>query len=141
MHYNNTFLSNEKDIAKAMNDFFVNVGPNLNRDIKDSICSYFNFRGPYTHNSIFITDVTSYGIHLLLNKIQLNKSCGHFSFPNKILKDNCNIFSSILPILISKSLDEVHFPTILKEARVCPIYKRVIKRKVVTTDQSYYYLI
>ena len=42
IHYNNTFLSNEKDIANAMNDFIVNVGQNLNRDIKNSTCSYFN---------------------------------------------------------------------------------------------------
>ena len=40
------------------------------------------------------------------------------------LKDDSSIFSSILQILISKSLDEGLFPTILKEARVCPIYKK-----------------
>ena len=52
-------------MANAINEFFVNVGPNLNRDMKNSTCSYFNFLGPSTYNLIFITDVTAYEIHLL----------------------------------------------------------------------------
>ena len=70
IHYNEKYLVNEKDMANAMNELFVNVGQNLNKDIKNSTCSYFNSFGPSTHNSIFITDVTSYEIHLLLDKIK-----------------------------------------------------------------------
>ena len=61
---------------------------------------------------------------MLLNKIQINKACGPFSFPNKVLKDNAGLFSGILQILISKSLHEGHFPSLLTEARVCPIHKK-----------------
>ena len=124
INYNDTILSNETDIANAMNDFFVNVGPNLDRDIKNPTCSHIDFLGPSTPNSIFITDVTSYEIYVLLNKIQINKACGPFSFPNKVLKNNAGLFSGILQILISKSLHEGHFPSLLTEARVCPIHKK-----------------
>ena len=40
-------LSDEKDITNAINDVFVNVGPNLDEDIKNPTCSYFDFHGPY----------------------------------------------------------------------------------------------
>ena len=56
--------------------------------------------------------------------MQINMSLGPFSFPNKILKENANVFSGILQILISKSLLQGHFPPLLKEARVCPIFKK-----------------
>ena len=56
--------------------------------------------------------------------MQMSKSCGPFSFPNKILKENADVFSGIFKILISKSLREGHFPSLLKEARVCPIFKK-----------------
>ena len=35
INYNNTCLSNEKDISNTMNEFFVNVGPNLDKDIQN----------------------------------------------------------------------------------------------------------
>ena len=116
INYNNTSLSNEKDIAKTMNEFFVNVGPNLDKDIQNSTCSYLDFLGPSTHNSIYIADVALYESRSLLSKMQMSKSCGPFSFPNKILKENPDVFSGILQILISKSLREGHFPSLLKEA-------------------------
>ena len=50
INYNNTPLSTEKDIANTMNEFFVNVGPNLEKDIQNSTCSYLDFLGPSTHN-------------------------------------------------------------------------------------------
>ena len=56
--------------------------------------------------------------------MQRSKSCGPFSFPKKILKENADVFSGILQILISKSLCKGHFPSLLKEARVCPIFKK-----------------
>ena len=104
-----------------MNEFFVTVGPSLEKDIQNSTCSYLYFLGPSTHNSIYIADVTLYEIRSLLSKMQMSKSCGPCSFPNKILKENADVISGILQILISKSLREGHFP--FKEARVCPIFK------------------
>ena len=37
-------------LLNAMNYVFVNVGPNLDKDIQNSTCSYFDFLGPSTHN-------------------------------------------------------------------------------------------
>ena len=59
IHYNNKFLCDQADMANAMNESFVKIGPNLNRYIKNSTCSYFNFLGPSTQNSILPTDVCS----------------------------------------------------------------------------------
>ena len=117
INYDDTSLSDEKDIANRINEFFVNVGPNLDKDIQNSTCSYLDFLGPSTHNSIYIAEVTLYEIRFLLSKMQMSKSCSPFSFPNKILKENADVCSGILQILISKSLREGHFPSFLKEAR------------------------
>ena len=70
IHCNEKYLVNEKDMANAMNEVFVNVGPNLNRDIKNSTCSYFNSLCPSIHKSISITDVTWYEIHCSLTKLK-----------------------------------------------------------------------
>ena len=56
-------------------------------------------------------------------------------------EDNGNIVSIILQILISNSLDEGHFPTALKSQESALFIERVIKRTLVTSDQSHYYII
>ena len=56
--------------------------------------------------------------------MQMSKSWGPFSFPHRILKENSDVFSGSIQIPISKSLREGHFPSLLKEARVCPNFKK-----------------
>ena len=68
-----------------MNESFVNLEPNLDKDIQNSTCSYLEFLGPFTHNSIYIADVTLYEILSLLGKMQMSKSCGLYDF---MLKEN-----------------------------------------------------
>jgi len=80
-------------------------------------------------NSIFINPVTELEIADTIKEFNVSKSSGPNSIPSKLLKHFCDYFTGPLKTLINKSLSEGNFPSILKLADVCPIFKKSDKNK------------
>ena len=54
-----------------------------------------------------------------------SKSCGPNSIPTNLLIDFSEVLASPLSCIINMSLKEGVFPSLLKEADVCPIHKKM----------------
>ena len=60
----------------------------------------------------------------LLNSLDVNKSCGPDNLPPKIIKLVALLIVTPLTKLFNQSLNQGHFPSIWKEAKVHAIFKR-----------------
>ena len=65
----------------------------------------------------------------MILKLNPSKACGPNSIPTNLLKTHSNSFLKPLKEVINKSLFQGSFPTLLKYAQVCPIYKNNDKGK------------
>lgn len=117
-----SIFSNLSDIANKFNDFFVNVGSTLAKQISpsndcptDNIIGFFpvlqNF-GPPTVNEV---------INIILNLN--NSAAGHDDIKAKLLKEVVSFISKPLTHVLAVSLKTGVVPNDLKVARVLPLFK------------------
>ena len=131
---NEKIITNDKEIAKVLNDFFSNIIKTLNipkKDHTDSIVE--NVRDPT------LKAILKYRKHpsILAIKRKL-KSGPAFTFnkeddiPTKIIKQNSDIFSNFLCPSFNNMIDVRIFPTSLKLANITTVYKKDqrIQRKI-----------
>lgn len=70
-------------------------------------------------------------IATIISNFGLKKASGPNSIPNNLLKEFSSFLTYPIKILVNKSLSEGTFPTLLKTAQVCPIYKKSDKTKCI----------
>ena len=109
-------------ISNKFNDLFINIGPNLAAKIQDQILSPNDFMGQPLTNSIFLSDVTSDEIHIIIKSLK-NGAPGYDEINASLLKLVSPCIVEILVYLCNKSLHEGVFPQELKIANVVPLYK------------------
>jgi len=127
--HNNQHITDNKDIADTINNFYTNVGSSVEAKIPQPKKSFREYLGNSNHRPISLNECSLDEVDKLINNISISKACGPFSIPTKILKEFSNIFSPIITVLVNKSLREGVFPKLLKSALVCPIYKKSDKTK------------
>ena len=119
---NNNTITENRNIADALNNFFVNVGINitkhLNRQNTDHI-QYLtgSFDNPFSFRPVTTTDIEKVILSLK------NKSSDTKTVPAKILKHLHVIIAPVLKSIINKSFESALFPDNLKIAKVVPIFK------------------
>ena len=112
----NIDIYDPKLISEKFNDFFVNIGNNVEAKIphsKDSFLVYLNNRA---NNSMFVCPVDENEVFGMLNKLDKSKSCGPNSIPTNLLKNHVNAFVLPLKLVINQSFSEGKFPDLLKIA-------------------------
>ena len=119
-----SFICDDLGKAKALNNFFVSIGSSVEKKIPAAKSSFSLFLGERKLNNFHVINVTKDEVLENIKKLGKNKSSGPFSIPVNILKDYTSILADPLVYIINKSLNEGIFPTLLKSARVCPIYKK-----------------
>ena len=109
-----------KETANKFNDFFANVGINVQKELnvnieKPNLCSngQFNFQ-PETKTQI----------EKLMNKIKPNVAVGHDNLSAKLIKLATSVISEDLTSLVNLSYETKIFPDQLKIAIVKPIHKK-----------------
>ena len=107
-----------------MNDFFVNIGPSVESKIPNSKTHFSSYLKSENPNSLFLHACDYDEVATFIKNLSAGKSCGPFSLPVNIIKNFAPLLIKPLMSLINKSFDEGIFPTLLKSARVCPIYKK-----------------
>ena len=120
----NKFIFSEESVAHEMNKYFSNIGENLSKSIPDYNNYFKNYLQNSMLNSVFLEPCTVSEIATIIEHLDAKKSVGPCSFPTNLIKQNKEQFAFILNIIINKSLEEGKFPSKLKYASVCPIYKK-----------------
>ena len=105
---NNVAVTNSKDIANGLINFFVSIDPELAKGIHSDInpLTYVN----NISNSIAIFDVSCEEVRNIINSLK-NYSAGHDEFPTSVGKLCVDSYIEPLTFLINSSLKTGVFPS------------------------------
>ena len=117
---NNMYLSDNKVIANSFNNYFINVGRSLAKNIHSNIDPLL-----YIESNIHTIHVPEISEHEIMSVITMlnNAAAGHDELPASIMKQCAEFYIQPLTRLINMSIIQGIFPDELKLARVIPIYK------------------
>ena len=123
---NNNIINDQEIIANKFNNYFTNIGPNIEKKIPNVTGNYRDFLININTmgKSFYLSPTTADEIDKLIDSLDINKSSGPNSIPVFILKIMKTFFSKWLSILINLSYRVSIFPDILKVAKVTPIHKK-----------------
>ena len=115
-------VNEPKEIAEKFNHYFVEIGPELARDIREPNVSFTNFLS--SHDGLFtFSEVESSSVSTLLSKLCKSKATGLDGISAKLLRECHDLISDSLTYIFNQSLLSGIFPEEWKNARVTPLYK------------------
>ena len=116
-------LSKAKDISNAFNDFFVNVGRNLDEKLPQPLHDPLSFlRGNYP-NAMNVPELTFQDFFKVIKEL-INKKCSINDFSPSIIKTNSHLLAFPIVKIFNQSIQQGKFPDILKQAKIVPVYKK-----------------
>lgn len=124
INYKKEIITSKKGMTNALNNFFVNTGNMVEGKIPKGKNNFTEYLGDSNLRSIFLNPVDNEEITSMVGKLNVSKACGPNSIPSNILKNNLKTLIEPLKHIINISLEQGWFPTLLKMADVCPIYKK-----------------
>lgn len=121
---NDMIIDDPKTIVEKFNEYFVNIGPSLaknipvipNKTVKDTLPNS-------NKDSLFLEPCTPNEIQNIVNSLKNSKGLGLDGFSTSIIKQIITTILSPLTTIFNKSLESGVFPEKLKLAKVTPIYK------------------
>ena len=120
--HNNRYITHDNEIANHFNKYFVNIGPNLVKNIPNSSSTFKEFPNHPCDNSIFLQPVTE-NETLQIMKALKNGSPGIDDICAKPIKYISDINVIPLSYICQLSLTQGCFPNELKVAKSIPLYK------------------
>ena len=120
----------QKAVVNEFNNFFVNVGPNLDSKIPTSPNSFHDFLKSPCSKSFFLTPITKEEISDQIKLLDCKKGLDIYYIPTKLLKIGGSFVTSCLFDIFNHSISSGIFPDKLKVSYVIPIYKAESKLKV-----------
>ena len=120
---NNTSLTDKKDMANALNDYFVNIGPQLLNNIGSST-DYRHYLKSNQANSFYMHPTVPSEILALISKLDIKKSPGDDEISGKLLKSCPALFSNLISHLANTVMVTGRYPQKLKLGKIIPIYKK-----------------
>ena len=122
---NGRVIKDENMIPEIMNQYFCNVGQNLQSDIPDHAPDSFRQYLPHPEvDSFQLTPVTYADVLKEINQLNPTKSPGPDSIGGKIILLCPEIFAYNLTIIFNKYIQLGKYPEAMKLAKVIPIYKK-----------------
>lgn len=120
---NGKTITKKKDIANGFNDFFVNVGPNLAKNIKThnrniDVLDFLEKQNPV---SMFLSDVEESEIIKMVNNCKSKKSTGYDNIDMAIIKQVIYYIVKPFTHICNSSFKNGVFPNKMKIAKVIPI--------------------
>ena len=120
---NEKSIDDPNEIAKSLNDFFVNVGPTTERSIPHNpVIKPENYLTNKNQDDFFIAHISNEEILDLINNLE-SKSTGPQSIPVDLLKLIADLIVLPLGKIINNSFSSGIFPDALKVCKVVPIHK------------------
>ena len=118
-------ISNPLIIANHFNDFFVNIGIEIDKSIPISTTNYDRYlNNIISNNSFFLKSTCPEEIGEIIKSLDTKKSSGPNSLPVRIVKLYNIFFSNNLSKIINLSFTTGIFPDLCKLAKVIPIFKK-----------------
>jgi hypothetical protein len=109
-------------IANHFNDYFTDIGHNLDLKLKTTLTDPLTLIRNKQINCIYLKPCTQDEIDKIIQNLKLCAS-GWDGIPASIIQENCDIFSLNLKYIINLSLCQGVFPNELKLANLIPIFK------------------
>jgi len=109
-------------IAECFNNYFSNIAQNLSDRIPYTECSPLAFMGNRVDNSFFVNPTGTEEVSNVISSLKC-KSFNLISVPTFIVKYCCDILSPVILELFNLSVRVGKFPSVLKVARVVPVFK------------------
>ena len=121
-HIENVDVTDKQTIANKFNEFYVNIGPTLARNIPPGKCEPISYIKNGISNSIFIRPVNENEVVAILKEMK-NSSPGWDCISPKIVNQTYRCFLEPLVHITNMSILHGVFPDELKIAKVLPLYK------------------
>ena len=117
-------VTNPQEICNQFNSFFVNVGPKLASNIKNTGKNYYDYLPDMRSSSMYMKPIVELDIAKIIDKFNPNKSAGYDNTGNFIIKKVKTEILKPLTQIFNLSLSSGVVPEKLKVAKVIPIYKK-----------------
>jgi len=127
IQYQGQKSNNQVEISELLNNFFIEIGPSLSRNVANVDTTYEEFLCA-TAKQFNFEEITSAHILSLLSKLCKSKATGLDKTPAKLLRECPDLIAESLNLIFNQSLLTGIFPDDWKSARVTPLYKNSGKR-------------
>ena len=120
---NDKIISGALEIAEGFNEFFSGIGPELASTIPQSQTNFKNFLGSRVNDNFIFAHITPDTILKMAGKLKSKNSAGPDNISSKLLKRILPIIINPLCHIFNISLQTGFIPSILKTAKVVPVFK------------------
>ncbi len=126
LRINSKEVTDNKLIADELNNYFCGVGADLAKNLVPSKpnLDFTYFLPPSRSNSFVCESISCKEIQDMIDKLKSKKSCGPDSLNAKLIHDFSNGLIQPLHYIFNLSLTSGIFPSLLKIAKVLPVYKK-----------------
>ena len=121
INLNGNKITDKSKIANTFNNYFVNIGPNLAKDIISN-GNPEKFLPEPNPNTIFLHPVVNDEVQKIINDLK-SSSPGWDKISGKVIKATYQSFIQPLTHVINLSFSQGVFPTEMKIAKVLPFFK------------------
>ena len=125
---NDNILENPKSISNAFNEYFVNIGNSLSRNIPnvtDRSFSITSLISTNPMNSFFLRPIAEKEVLDHISGLKSSKSTGRYGIPIKYIKLTGKIIAPILTKIYNSCIADGYFPDILKLQKLFLFTKQV----------------
>ena len=133
---NGDTITNPYDIANTFNNYFVSIAETTKKSIKYTHKHFSDYLSNESDSTIFLQPTDKEEIANIISSLNSSKASGPNSIPYRILFLLKNDISKQLTDLFNLSFLTGVFPSVLKTAKVVPVFKKDSK-----LDYSNYLLI
>ena len=112
----------EENVSSYINQYFVNIGEKLNKDL-NAISSTYESELGYQGNDFIFSRIQAEGLRKEIINIKVFKSSGIDNVASKIMKDAFTILGEQFLHILNKSIESNKFPDDSKKATVIPLPK------------------
>ena len=127
---NGEIITDQKRVADKFNDFFINIGPDLSKQIPKSDIDFNEFLKNPSDTNMFLSPTDSIEIESLIQNLDESKSTDIYDTSIKLLKMASSFLSDPISDIINHSFITGIFPDKLKCAYVLPAHKANSKLSV-----------
>ena len=117
-------LTDTHDIANGINSFFCNIGESINQNLPKVGGHFTKYLKNKIAQTFFLSPVTEQETYKELNKLKNKKAAGPDELQPKLIKAISDVIYKPLTLLFNKSIEQAHFPNIMKIARVIALFKK-----------------
>lgn len=120
---NGTIVSNQKEIANNLNEYFVNVGPRLAKKISEQSPNYKAYLINSDNNSTFLDPITEKEVEVEISQLKENRATGYDDLAPKLVKNISKYTVQPLTYIFNQTFLTGVLPKELKIALVTPVFK------------------